>query len=183
MLISNDAESIAKARHWATQARDPALHYQHSEVGYNYRLSNILAGVGRGQLRVLGERVAARRMVFERYFDRLSKYDGIDFMPEAPYGKSTRWLTALTVDPIKSGVTSLQITEYLAERNIESRPVWKPLHLQPLFDGVPYYSHSEEESISDKLFECGLCLPSGSNMSEEEQNFVIDSIEELLQSK
>lgn len=183
MLVSNDSEAIAKARFWATQARDPALHYQHSEVGYNYRLSNVLAGIGRGQLRVLKDRVAARRKVFDRYHERLSKYDGIEFMPEASFGQATRWLTALTIDSEKTGITPLQLIEHLAAKNIECRPVWKPLHLQPLFEGVPYYPHSAGESISDQLFEKGICLPSGSNMSVEDQNFVIDSIEELLMKK
>jgi len=183
MLISNDSEAITKARHWATQARDPALHYQHSEIGFNYRLSNVLAGIGRGQLRVLHDRVEARRRIFDCYYARLAMHEGISFMPEASYGRSTRWLTALTIDPDKAGVTALQVIEYLADRNIESRPVWKPLHLQPLFHGVSYYPHSDGESVSDELFANGLCLPSGSNMSEDEQSYVMDSIEELLQSK
>lgn len=176
MLISEDLEALEKARFFATQARDRARHYQHSEIGYNYRLSNVLAAIGRGQLKVLDDRIRARRSVFSRYQEKLSGMEGICFMPEAPYGKHTRWLTTLTVDPQYSGVTAMEIIDRLEEENIESRPVWKPLHLQPVFRGCPYYSHGEQESISDGLFKNGLCLPSGSGMSREEQERVINIV-------
>jgi pyridoxal phosphate-dependent aminotransferase EpsN len=173
MLVSNNLEALEKARFWASQARDPARHYQHSEVGHNYRLSNVLAGIGRGQLRVLKEHVKLRRSVYERYFSALSEVDGVEFMPEAPYGQATRWLTALTVNPKHSEVSAIDIIDAMARENIEARPVWKPLHLQPLFRGCAYYPHSIDESISDKLYQKGICLPSGSDIGEEELTRVI----------
>lgn len=176
MLVSEDIEALKKARFLATQARDPARHYQHSEIGYNYRLSNVLAGIGRGQLRVLDERVKARRAVFERYLEAFSKIDGIEFMPEASFGKSTRWLTAMTIDPKICGKTAIEIMEELEKENIEARPVWKPLHMQPLFKDRTYYSHSPDTSISEGLFEKGICLPSGSSLTVEEQDRVIACI-------
>ena len=181
MLVSDDPAALEKVRFWSTQARDPARHYQHSEVGYNYRLSNILAAIGRGQLRVLEERVKARRAVFERYAAAFSDTDGFDFMPEAPFGTSTRWLTTLTVSPERCGVTAAQLIDALSAQNIEARPVWKPLHLQPLFKGCDYYPHDLNNSISDSLFERGLCLPSGSSLTEAEQARVIDYIKKRLQ--
>lgn len=180
MLVSNDLEALEKARFWATQARDPARHYQHSEIGYNYRMSNILAGIGRGQLRVLDERVNARRMAFDRYYAEFSCVDGIEFMPEAFYGQSNRWLTTLTIDPERTGVTAIALMDALAAENIESRPVWKPLHLQPVFQGCAYYPHYVHASVSDRLFEYGICLPSGSNMTEEEQDRVINIMKKAL---
>lgn len=176
MLVSEDIEALKKARFLATQARDPARHYQHSEIGYNYRLSNVLAGIGRGQLRVLDERVKARRAVFERYLEAFSKIDGIEFMPEASFGKSTRWLTAMTIDPKICGKTAIEIMEELEKENIEARPVWKPLHMQPLFKDRTYYSHSPDTSISEGLFGKGICLPSGSSLTVEEQDRVIACI-------
>lgn len=181
MLVSDDLEALDKARFWATQARDKALHYQHSEIGYNYRLSNVLAGIGRGQLKVLEDRVQARRLIFSRYYEALSDIDGITFMPEADFGRCTRWLTALTVDPKRCGVTARGIIEKLAEHNIESRPVWKPLHLQPLFKGCRYYKHDDRTSVSEQLFRKGLCLPSGSNLSREDQQRVIRVIKRCLE--
>jgi pyridoxal phosphate-dependent aminotransferase EpsN len=175
-LLSDDLEALEKARYLATQARQPARHYEHSEIGYNYRLSNVLAGIGRGQLEVLEERVQARRSVFTRYYEALSGIEGIEFMPEADYGRSTRWLTVLTVDPAKCGVTRDQIIDNLEAENIEARPVWKPMQLQPLYARFPYYEHEPGNSVSERLFEIGLCLPSGSNLSEAEQERVIDCI-------
>jgi len=182
MLVSDDPAALEKVRFWSTQARDPARHYQHSEVGYNYRLSNILAAIGRGQLRVLEERVKARRAVFERYAAAFSDTDGFDFMPEAPFGTSTRWLTTLTVSPERCGVTAAQLIDALSAQNIEARPVWKPLHLQPLFKGCGYYPHDLNTSISDILFERGLCLPSGSSLTEAEQSRVIGCIKKRLRA-
>ncbi|MDF2659983.1 MAG: pyridoxal phosphate-dependent aminotransferase [Paenibacillus sp.] len=180
MLVSGNSELVEKARFLAAQARDPALHYQHSEIGFNYRLSNVLAGIGRGQLQVLEARIRARRAVFDRYCRALAGIEGIEFAPEAPHGRSTRWLTALTVDAGKTGVTAAQIIGALADQNIEARPVWKPMHLQPLYDRCEYVAHSPEESVSDHLFTNGLCLPSGSNLSEDEQTIVTDCIRNLL---
>lgn len=183
MLLSDDLEALAKARYWATQARDPARHYQHSEIGYNYRLSNLLAAVGRGQLRVLDDRIRARRAVCENYEKAWGKESGIEFMPEAEGGFSTRWLTAITIDYEKCGFTALQLVEALEEANIEARPVWKPMHLQPLFENCPFYPHQPDESVSDRLFATGVCLPSGSSLTAAEQNRVISCVQRLLQSK
>lgn len=176
MLVSEDLEALDKVRFWATQARDPARHYQHSEIGYNYRLSNISAAIGRGQLRVLDERVASRRQIFARYFAALSPIPGIEFMPEACYGHSNRWLTTLTIDSRRTRETANELMDTLADNDIESRPVWKPLHLQPIFSGCAYYPHKPDKSICDGLFEQGICLPSGSSMTDEEQDRVIDIV-------
>src|SRR3954451_1087274 len=180
MLISEDREALKRARFLATQARDPAPHYQHSVTGFNYRMSNILAGVGRAQLEVLDERVKARREIYQRYYDHLSSIPGIQFMPELENTYSNRWLTALLVDESKSRVSKEMILKALEEQNIEARPVWKPLHMQPLFKGVKYYPHSEKQNVSETLFENGICLPSGSNMNETDQMRVIDSIKKSL---
>ncbi|MFD3446616.1 DegT/DnrJ/EryC1/StrS family aminotransferase [Microbacteriaceae bacterium 4G12] len=181
MLVSNDEAAIQKARFLATQARDPAVHYEHSSIGYNYRMSNIIAGVGRAQLEVLDERVQARRNIFARYKDALGDILGITFMPELKDALSNRWLTTLLIDEKITGVTYLEIIEALAAENIEARPVWKPLHKQPVFKGTKYYTHSETDNVSERLFSQGLCLPSGSGMSVEEQTRVIDAIKKVLQ--
>jgi dTDP-4-amino-4,6-dideoxygalactose transaminase len=175
MLISEDSSLISKAKFLATQARDPAPHYQHSEIGYNYRLSNVLAGIGRGQLRVLADRVNARRHNFERYQEALSDLPGIDFMPEASYGRSTRWLSCLTIQPEQFGYDREQVRLALATQQIESRPVWKPLHMQPVFAGCEAIGGQ----VSESLFEQGLCLPSGSNLAEADLDRVIDAIRAL----
>ena len=176
MIVSDDREALEKMRFWATQARDPARHYQHSEIGYNYRLSNVLAAIGRGQLRVLDERVNACRRIFERYAQAFSGIEGIDFMPEIAKGYSNRWLTTLTIDPLRCGVTALHLMQALDKKQIEARPVWKPLHLQPVFQGTRYYPHQKGEHVSDVLFQNGLCLPSGSNLSEHDQRRVIGEV-------
>ncbi|WP_430790457.1 DegT/DnrJ/EryC1/StrS family aminotransferase [Virgibacillus flavescens] len=179
-LISNDVEAIKKSRYLATQARDATVHYQHSELGYNYRMSNIVAGIGRGQLEVLDDRVEKRRAIFETYREAFADAPGFCFMPELEDSRSNRWLTVLTVDPEKAGISRCEIIEALDEKNIEARPLWMPMHLQPLFEGVEYYPHEEGFSVSDQLFKDGLCLPSGSNMTEEQQNRVIGEIKRLL---
>lgn len=182
-LVSDDLEALGRARYLATQARQPARHYEHTEVGYNYRLSNVLAGIGRGQLEVLEERVAARRLVFERYYKAFSTVGGIDFMPEAAFGRSTRWLTTLTVDPQICGTDRDQIIDALEAENIEARPLWKPMQLQPLFAECRYCEHEPGVSVSEKLFEAGLCLPSGSNLTEAEQEKVIKCMRTVLEQK
>ena len=191
-LVSDDLEALERARYLATQARQPARHYEHTEVGYNYRMSNILAGIGRGQLEVLEERVAARRAIFDRYQEALAGTEGFKFMPEASFGRSTRWLTALTVDPEVCGVNRDQIIDALEAENIEARPVWKPLQLQPLYSerdrGTGVLSQEKSETkppspcltVSEKLFEQGLCLPSGSSLTELDQQRVIAVIKRLL---
>jgi dTDP-4-amino-4,6-dideoxygalactose transaminase len=172
MLVSDDSALIAKAKFLSTQARDPAPHYQHSEIGYNYRLSNVLAGIGRGQLRVLADRVNARRRNFEMYQSALSDLPGVEFMPEADYGRSTRWLSCLTINPAKFGCDREQVRLALADQQIESRPVWKPLHSQPIFANCEVIGGQ----VAENLFENGLCLPSGSNLTESDVNRVIDAI-------
>ncbi|MCX6049331.1 MAG: DegT/DnrJ/EryC1/StrS family aminotransferase, partial [Chloroflexi bacterium] len=164
MLVSSDAAFIARAKKLATQARDPAPHYQHSEIGYNYRLSNVLAGIGRGQLRVLEERVHARRCNFDYYQEMLEPLPGIDFMPEAPWGRHTRWLTCITIDPKEFGADREAVRLALEAANIEARPVWKPMHLQPVFAGC----EAVGGAVAEQLFTQGLCLPSGSNLTEED---------------
>ncbi|MFZ5945145.1 MAG: DegT/DnrJ/EryC1/StrS family aminotransferase [Bacillota bacterium] len=179
-LVSDDIAALEKARFLATQARDQARHYQHSELGYNYRLSNISAGIGRGQLKVITDRIKARRDVFGRYYGALNGVAGILFMPEMGFCTSNRWLTTMTVDPNICGITRDDILDALAKENIEARPVWKPMHLQPLYEKYDYYSHSDNISISDKIFKDGICLPSGSNLSTEEQQLVISIIKKCL---
>lgn len=161
MLVSDNATLIERARKLATQAREPVPHYEHSEIGYNYRLSNILAAIGRGQLRVLEDRVQARRRNFEFYRQALGDLPGINFMPEPSWGRHSRWLTTLTIDPEKFGVDREEVRLALAEENIETRPVWKPMHLQPVFKGF----EAVGGSVSESLFEQGLCLPSGSSLT------------------
>jgi pyridoxal phosphate-dependent aminotransferase EpsN len=180
MLVSDNTDALLTARFLASQARDPALHYQHSTVGYNYRMSNILAGIGRGQLHVLDDRVKERRVVYERYCHELSHIPGIAFMPELHGTRSNRWLTALTMDEAVTGVIIHDLLASLSEANIEARRVWKPLHLQPLFAGCTYYSHSPSVNVSEQLFQTGVCLPSGSNLTEEQQLRIIRTIQHSL---
>lgn len=175
MLLSHNKEWIQKARKLATQSREKANHYEHKIVGYNYRLSNLLAAVGRGQLRVLDDRVEKRRKIFDYYKKALSIVDGIDFMPEADYGMSNRWLTVCTINPEKLGIDRKKIINVMEEENIECRPLWKPMHLQPLFSGEKIYTVVETPN-SSKLFQNGLCLPSGTTLSEEAQGKIISII-------
>ncbi len=181
MLISDDLEALEKARFLASQAREPAEHYQHREMGYNYRLSNILAGVGRGQLGVLEERVDRRRAIFERYCRALSGMKGIEFMPEASSGRSTRWLTALLLEPGTSASRRSQIIDHMDRHNIEIRPVWKPMHRQPIFKECRSYPHESGNYVADQLFARGLCLPSGSGLTDEQQDRVISCFKDALE--
>lgn len=176
MLVSNNTEALRKARFLATQARDEAPHYQHSQLGYNYRLSNILAGIGRSQLEVLEERVHARRRIFHTYLQELSAITAISFMPELNQTFSTRWLSVMTINQNSTNVSPMELITALEKENIEARPVWKPLQLQPLFQNYKYYQHSEKESVSEELFLTGVCLPSGSNMTSQDQMRVIECI-------
>lgn len=181
MLVSNNKELLKKARFLASQAKDDAPHYQHSVVGYNYRMSNILAGIGRSQLEYLTHRVETRRGIFKRYFEELNQLPGLNFMPELANTRSNRWLTSFTLNENEAKTSVHHLISCLAEENIEARPVWKPLHSQPLFQESRYYPHKLEESVSDQLFKNGICLPSGSNMTEDEQTRVIDVIQNTLQ--
>ncbi len=169
MLVSPDKDLIEHARKLAQQARDPAPHYEHSEIGYNYRLSNVLAGIGRGQLEVLADRVQRKREIFDAYCQLLGDLPGIAFMPEAPWGQSTRWLTVITVDPAQFGATREDIRLALEAENIESRPLWKPMHLQPVFRDCEVVGGA----VAEALFCDGLCLPSGTAMSEDDLARVI----------
>ena len=177
-LLSQDEALIKRARFLATQARDPAPYYQHSSIGYNYRISNVCAGIGRGQLRILSDRVAQRRANYAYYFEYLSKLPGFAFQPEPDTCFSNRWLTCITVDPdLSGGITCEDIRLALAEKRIEARPLWKPMHQQPVFAGLPYYG----SGVSDRLFETGLCLPSGSNLTREQINKVVSCVEETVE--
>jgi len=161
-LLSRNKEWVAKARFYSTQSRDAAPHYQHSHIGYNYRMSNILAGIGRGQMQVLDERIAQRRANYEFYRNALQDIPGLEFQPEAKESFSNRWLTCLDIDPSRTnGITREDLRLQLEKENIESRPLWKPMHLQPVFADAPAF----ENGVSAKLFERGLCLPSGSNLT------------------
>lgn len=180
MLVSDNLGSIQTARFLATQAKDPAPYYQHSALGFNYRMSNILAGVGRTQLQMLHNRVEMKRNIFRKYYHALSHLPGIEFMPELENTRSNRWLTTLTVNEEESGVSAGQLVSALNGENIEARHVWKPLHLQPLFKETRYYANEKDDNIAEQLFERGICLPSGSNLSETEQQRVILCIKEVF---
>ncbi|WP_349365257.1 MAG: aminotransferase class I/II-fold pyridoxal phosphate-dependent enzyme [Roseitalea porphyridii] len=178
MLVTHHGNWADQARFLATQARDPAPHYEHSTYGYNYRLSNICAAIGLGQMNVLDARVARRREIFARYEAALAR-PGVAFMPEPEGLRSTRWLTALTIDPDRTGVSREDIRLMLLERQIESRPLWKPMHMQPLYAGAVYHG----TGVDERLFTNGLCLPSGSDMTDSEQDEVIALISALLDQR
>ena len=175
MLVADEAALVERARFLATQARDPAPHYEHSTVGYNYRLSNLLAAVGRAQLAGLDAKVAARRRVNARYRDGLADLPGLGFMREAPYGRSTCWLTCVTVAAEAFGAGPDEIREALAAADIEARPVWKPMHLQPVFAECAVAGGA----VAADLFARGLCLPSGSSLAPADQDRVIDVVRSL----
>lgn len=172
MLASEDADFIETARFLSQQARDDAPHYEHSRIGFNFRMSNILAAIGRGQLKVLDERVEAKRRVFEKYQAALKDITGLEFMPETPYGTSNRWLTVILISPDKFGVDREAVRLALEKENIEARPVWKPMHLQPVFKGHRCIGGS----VAEDLFQRGLCLPSGTAMTDHDIERVITVI-------
>lgn len=172
MLVSNNEERIAKTRFWATQSRDQARHYQHSEIGYNYRMSNVVAGIGRGQLKVLNQRVNKKKYIFEFYKRELSDLEGISFMPENEWNQPNFWLSTITV---KGSIKPIDIIEALEKENIESRPIWKPMHLQPVFEKYDYIG----KDTSEKLFSEGVCLPSDTKMTAADLELVVNIIKEL----
>jgi dTDP-4-amino-4,6-dideoxygalactose transaminase len=172
MLVSPDGEHIEQVRFLASQAREPAPYYEHATVGFNYRLSNVLAAIGRGQLHVLRDRVAARRRTFAYYVEALGMTPGLSFMPEADYGRSSRWLSVMEVDGAEFGATAEDIRRHLERCNIESRPVWKPMHLQPLFR----VCRRVGGRVAEKLFRRGLCLPSGSALTDSERERVVEAV-------
>ncbi len=180
MLLSDDEAMIAKARFWATQARDPAPHYQHSEIGYNYRMSNLLAAVGRPQLAEIEARVEKRRKIFDRYQDALGSIPGVDFMPEPSFGRASRWLTVMTLDPEITGLKPMDVIDELSKNNIEARPVWKPMHLQPVFQAHLFFAEEGGTDNGSRFFEIGLCLPSGSSMTDSDQDRVISAVREAF---
>jgi dTDP-4-amino-4,6-dideoxygalactose transaminase len=172
MLVSNNEEKIKKVRFWATQARDQARHYQHSELGFNYRMSNIVAGIGRGQLKVLDQRVAKKRYIFEFYKKELGLLDGVEFMPINEWNEPNCWLSCMTLN---GQVRPLDIMEALEKENIESRPIWKPMHMQPFFEKYNYIGGY----VSEKLFEDGICLPSDTKMKDRDLDRVCEIIKNL----
>lgn len=172
MLVSNNEEKVKKVRFWSTQSRDQARHYQHSELGFNYRMSNVVAGIGRGQLKVLDQRVAKKKYIYEYYKRELGHLEGINFMPVNEWDKPNYWLTSMTVT---GKITPLEIMEKLEANNIESRPVWKPMHLQPFFSEYDYIGGD----VSQKLFENGVCLPSDTKMTDDDLQRVCKIIKGL----
>jgi len=172
MLVSDDEEKIKKVRFWSTQSRDAARHYQHSELGFNYRMSNVVAGIGRGQLKVLDQRVDKKKYIFEFYKRELGQLDGVEFMPINDWNEPNYWLSVMT---LKGKVRPLDIMEALEEENIESRPVWKPMHMQPFFAGYDYVG----SDVSEKLFENGVCLPSDTKMTDEDLERIVSIIKSL----
>ena len=178
MLSSRNQHLVDKARFWATQARDPGIAYEHSELGYNYRMSNVLAGIGRGQLKVLEERVCERRAIAFRYQAGFEDLAGISLMPEAHYGRHTYWLSCFFIDDKRFGCSRDELLRYLDMANIESRPLWKPMHMQPLYAGCECFGGS----VSENLFRNGICLPSSSSLTEEDQQYVIDHVRAAARS-
>ncbi|MDB4460879.1 DegT/DnrJ/EryC1/StrS family aminotransferase, partial [bacterium] len=168
MIVTDDEGLAARAKHLATQACEPAAHYEHSQIGYNYRMSNLLAAVGRGQLKHLETHVNRRRAIFDRYYQALKDLPGIGFMPELPEGRSTRWLSVITIDSSLFGASRADVRLALEAENIESRPAWKPMHLQPVFADCKMYGGK----VCEMIFDQGLCLPSGTNLSEDQQDRV-----------
>lgn len=180
MLVSNNESAIQKARFLSSQAKDDAPFYKHSEVGYNYRMSNVLAGIGRAQLEAIDDRVEARRAVYKRYKEELADLPAVSFQPEIEGSFSNRWLTVMLLDPTETHVTPHRLKRALESDNIEARYVWKPLHTQKLFEAAKFYRHEGKIPVSEKLFKYGLCLPSGSNMTYDEQTRVIEGIRKML---
>ncbi|MGG4481045.1 DegT/DnrJ/EryC1/StrS family aminotransferase [Paenibacillus illinoisensis] len=183
MLVSEDKVALEKARFWATQARDQARHYQHSEIGYNYRMSNVLAGIGRGQMEVLEERISRKREIRNRYATELNSITGVTVIGEKPTGRSTHWLSVMTIDPKLCEIYPDKIIKALADQNIESRPIWKPLHMQPIFKNNVYFTHDEGEDVSARIFSQGLCLPSDTKMTDEDIDFVLQIVQSTLNGK
>jgi dTDP-4-amino-4,6-dideoxygalactose transaminase len=180
MLVSNDAALVARARKLSTQAREPAPHYEHSEIGFNYRMSNVLAGIGRGQLRVLEQRVQQRRQVFEIYQQAIGESLGVRWMPEPAGHRATRWLSCFRLMGVNGRQRAQRVIAALERHSIEARPVWKPMHLQPLFQGTPYFEHIQGQDVSAALFHTGVCLPSGSNLTPAQQDRVLGHLLAVL---
>ncbi len=176
MLVSNDEEKIAKARFWATQAREPFRHYEHRELGYNYRMSNVCAGIGRGQLKVLAERIAKKKYIFEYYRQHLSDLDGLDMMPIQDYDEPNHWLSCVL---LSGTVRPIDIIESLEAEGIESRPIWKPMHMQPYYRDCDFITLGEQGSVSEDIFVRGVCLPSDTKMTDGDLIRVVEAVKSL----
>ena len=179
MLVSNDKELVNKARFWSTQSKDPARHYQHSQIGYNYRMSNVLAGIGRGQMMVLEDRIAKKNEIFEYYKKVFANIKDIEMMPEKADERSNRWLSTLTLKA-NSKVKPLDIIEALEKENIESRPVWKPMHLQPIFEKYDFIKVEAGKSVGEDLFDRGVCLPSDTKNTVEDMEKITKIVIDLF---
>lgn len=179
-LLGDDEDMIARARWLSTQAREPGWHYEHTRLGYNYRMSNIAAAIGLAQMDRLEERIARREEIFARYRVALGDMEGIGFMPVAGFGRHTCWLSVVTIEPGPGRPSIESICAAFADDGIEARPVWKPLHRQPVFDGATYYSHGKNQSVSDAVFATGLCLPSGPDVTDAVQQRVVDRFRKAL---
>ena len=173
MLVSNDEEKVEKARYWAAQAREPVRHYEHKELGYNYRLSNVLAGIGRGQLRVLDERIAKKKYIFDYYKEHLSGLEGLEMMPIQECDEPNHWLSCVLLN---GHVKPIDIIEALEAENIESRPIWKPMHLQPYYRNCDFITIQEQGIVSEDIFSRGVCLPSDTKMTDEDLERVVTII-------
>jgi len=171
-IVSNNVERIAKVRFWSTQSRDAARHYQHSELGFNYRMSNVLAGIGRGQLKVLDKRVEKKKYIFDVYQKELNKLEGIEFMPINEWNEPNYWLSAITLN---GNVSPLEVMKALEQENIESRPIWKPMHRQPFFERYDFFG----TDVAEELFEKGICLPSDTKMTDGDLERVVNTIKKL----
>ena len=179
--MSEKEDGIVKARFLATQARDPARHYQHSQIGYNYRMSNVIAGIGRGQLQHLKEHIALKKAIYETYAEAFADIPAIRMNPLNPDGEANYWLSCMTIDP-QAKTTPDQVMDALAEHNIESRPIWKPMHLQPVFAECDFFSHrgSSSESVSEDIFRRGVCLPSDIKNTREDTEKIIRIVRSLF---
>ena len=179
MLVSDDEERIQKVRFWITQAREKARHYQHEEIGYNYRMSNIVAGIGRGQLKVLEKRIEQKTKIYKTYKEAFKDIEEIEMQPMRENTRPNHWLSVITLKK-NSKVTPLQIMEALEKQDIETRPVWKPMHLQPVFKDYDFIK-VEDKAVSEDLFERGVCLPSDTKNTEEDMERVIKAIKTLFE--
>ncbi len=180
MLVSNNEERLSKARFWSTQSKDPARYYLHSQLGYNYRMSNVLAGIGRGQLKVLEERITEKKAIFDMYKEAFKDIKDIEMMPEDKDERSNYWLSTITLKE-ESKVKPIDIIEALERENVESRPVWRPMHMQPLYERNEFFSHNDSGvSVGEDIYIRGVCLPSDVNMTKEEQEKIIEIIRKLF---
>ena len=179
MLVSNNEAYTKKATFWATQSREAERHYEHKEIGFNYRMSNVVAGIGRGQLKVLNERIAKKKEIYETYQEAFKEIEEIEMMNICDFGQSNYWLSVMTLKET-SKVKPLDIMLALEAENIESRPVWKPMHLQPIFKQYPFFTVSENIPVSEDYFNRGVCLPSDTKMTTEQQNHIIELIKQLF---